>query len=297
LFLEILAVVAPVLAIVGLGYLWARLGMPFDNDTVGSVVLRIGTPCLIFATLTAADIPVAEVGRMVLAAACVIAVSALIGALVLRACGLPLHTYLLTAMHGNSGNMGLPVAAMAFGAEGLALAIAYFLVVSLSQNTLGLVISAGRLDLRSLSRQPIMYAAAITVLVLIADAPVPDWIARTTALLGGIVIPTMLLLLGVALSQLKVADLGLASGMAAMRFAAGAIGAVTIVLAFGLTGAEAGVVWIMATMPSAVVNVLFAERFARSPERVAGTIVVSTVATMAGLPLIVWAAMWVAGAA
>jgi malate permease and related proteins len=297
LFLQILAVVAPVLAIVGLGFLWSRLRMPFDNDTVGSLVLRIGTPCLIFATLTSADIAVAEVGRMAFAAASVIAVCAAIGVLVLRAAGLPLHTFLLTAMHGNSGNMGLPVAAMVFGADGLALAIAYFLVVSLSQHTLGLVISAGRLELRSLARQPVMYAAAITVLVLVTGAPVPGWLARTAELLGGIVIPTMLLLLGVALSQLKVADLGIAAAMAAMRFGAGALGALAIVLALGLTGAEAGVVWIMATMPVAVVNVLYAERFARSPERVAGTIVVSTVATLAGLPLIVLGALWIAGSA
>jgi predicted permease len=296
-FLQILSVVAPVLAIVALGFLWARLRMPFDNETVGSVVLRIGTPCLIFATLTSASIEVVEVGHMALMAACVIALSALVGMLVLRAAGLPLHTYLLTAMHGNSGNMGLPLAAMVFGVEGLAIAIAYFLVVSISQNTLGLVISAGRLDLRSLLRQPIIHASIVTVAVLVTDAPVPDWIARTTELLGGLVIPAMLLLLGVSLAQLKVADLGLASGMALMRFGAGATGAVIVVLAFGLGGAEAGVVWIMATMPSAVVNVLFAERFNRSPERVAGTIVVSTAGTLAGLPLIVWGAMWVSGGA
>ncbi len=296
MFLQILAVIAPVLTIVGLGFLWARSGMPFDNDTIGSVVLKIGTPCLIFATLTGADIPVSEVGRMALAAACVIAVSALVGVVVLRTAGLPLNTYLLTAMHGNSGNMGLPLAAMVFGVEGLALAIAYFLVVSISQNTLGLVISAGRFDFKSLVRQPIIHASAVTTLVLVADLEVPEWISRTTELLGGIVIPTMLLLLGVALSQLKVADLWIASGMAAMRFAAGVIGAVVIIAAFRLRGAEAGVVWVMAAMPSAVINVLFAERFGRSPERVAGTIVVSTVATLAGLPLIVWTAMWVSDA-
>lgn len=297
MFLQILAVIAPVLAIVGLGFLWARLGMPFDNETIGSVVLRIGTPCLIFATLTSADIAPAEVGWMALSAAGVIAVSAVVGAAVLRASGLPLHTYLLTAMHGNSGNLGLPLAAMVFGAEGLALAIAYFLVVSVSQNTLGLVISAGQSDLRPLLRQPVIHASVVTIVVLMSGAAVPEWIARTTELLGSIVIPAMLLLLGVALSQLKVADLRIASGMAAMRFVAGAIGAVVIVTTFGLSGPEAGVVWIMAVMPSAVINVLFAERFARSPERVAGAIVVSTVATLAGLPLIVWSAMWLSGTA
>lgn len=292
--LSILALIAPVLVIVGLGYLWAHLRQPFDMATIGALVLRVGTPCLIFSALTKADIALGDVGLMVLAAVLVIAASAALGALVLRVAGLPLHTYLLIAMHGNSGNMGLPLAAMVFGVEGLALGIAYFTVVAISQNTLGHIISAGKLDLRSFLTQPVVIASAITLVVLLTGAEVPVWIARTTELLAGMVIPLMLLLLGVALSQLRVADLRIASGMALMRFGVGALAAVAMILALGLTGAEAGVVWIMATMPAAVVNVIFSERYGRSPDRVAGAIVVSTVGTLAGLPVIVWAAMWLA---
>ena len=79
--------------------------------------------------------------------------------------------------------------------------------------------------------------------------------------------------------------------MAVMRFGVGAVAGVGLILALDLGGAEAGVVWIMATMPAAVVSVIFAERYGHSPEKVAGTIVVSTVGTLAGLPLIVWIAM------
>ena len=295
MLLQIAGVVAPVFLIVTLGLMWARQGMPFDMPTIGSLVLRIGTPCLIFSTLTRAEIALDAVGIMVLTAVCVIAVSALVGAIVLHLARLPLHTYLLIAMHGNSGNMGLPLAAMVFGAEGLALAIAYFTVVSISQNTLGLLISGGKLDLPSLLAQPVRHASALTVLVMLTGVTVPLWIARTTELLAGLVIPAMLLLLGVALNRLKVADLRIAAAMSGMRFAAGATGAAAAVIGFGLTGPAAGVTWIMATMPAAVINVIFAERFARSPERVAGAIVVSTLASLAGLPLIVWAALWVSG--
>lgn len=295
MLLEILGAIAPVLAIVALGLLWARRGLPFDTDTIGTLVVLVGTPTLIFSTLTNAPVALDEVGRIALAAGLVIALSALVGAVVLRLAGLPRHTWLMTAMHGNSGNMGLPLAAMVFGAEGLALAIAYFLVVSISQHTLGLAISAGRFEARSLARQPVIWASAATVAVILLDLPVPVWAARTTELLAGIVIPTMLILLGVSLSRLKVADLRLASGMAAMRFGAGAAAALAAIPLLGLSGAEAGVVWLMATMPAAVANVVYAQRFGRSPDKVAGTIVVSTGATLAGLPLLVWVALRIAG--
>ncbi|MDB2552560.1 AEC family transporter [Paracoccus sp. (in: a-proteobacteria)] len=287
----ILAVTAPLFVIIGLGYLWARFKMPFDARTIGALVLQVGTPCLIFSTLTGTGAALSEMGKMVLAAILVIAASSALGALVLRIAGQPLNTYLLVAMHGNSGNMGLPLASMAFGAEGLTLGIVYFTVVAISQNTLGHVVSAGRFDPRAFLRQPVVHASVITVFVLLSGVTVPGWIARTTELLAGIVIPTMLILLGVSLSRLTVADLKLAAAMAVMRFGVGAVAGVGLILALDLGGAEAGVVWMMATMPAAVVSVIFAERYGHSPEKVAGTIVVSTVGTLAGLPLIVWIAM------
>lgn len=295
MILEILAVIAPVLVIIGLGWIWARARMPFDSPTIGNLVLRIGTPCLIFSTLTGSETALDEMGRMVLAAVAVIALAMLIGMAVLRLVGLPWHTYLLAAMHGNSGNMGLPLAAMAFGVEGLALAIAYFTVVSISQNSLGLVVSAGKFDAGDLLRQPVIHAAAITVAVLLLDLPVPGWLARTTELLGGIVIPAMLILLGVALAQLTVRDLRLALGISALRFGAGAVAALAVIFGLGLGGTEAGVVWIISVMPVAAMQIVFAERYGRSPERIAGVIVVSTLLTLLGLPLVVAAAWWLAG--
>ncbi|WP_127143039.1 AEC family transporter [Pelagibacterium montanilacus] len=295
MLLEILGVVAPIFIIVSIGYVWARRKLPFDNETVGSVVLRVGIPCLIFSTMTGADVTPREVGWIVAAAICVIAISTLIGVVVLKLAHQPLNTYLISAMHGNSGNMGLPLAIMVFGQAGEPVAVAYFLVVALSQHVLGLMVTAGRFDARSLARQPIIHAAIVTIVVLSVGVDVPQWLTRTTDLLGGIVIPMMLLLLGVSLSQLKIGDLKIALGMSAMRFGAGATGALATIWIFGLTGVEAGVVWVMATMPAAVVHFLLAERYGRSPERVAGVIVVSTVLTLAGLPVIVWLAWQIAG--
>jgi malate permease and related proteins len=296
MIVEILSVIVPVLIVIGLGYLWARIDMPFDREMIGSLVLRIGVPGLIFSTLTTADINPGTVGMMALYAALVIAICALVGIVILRAAGLPLHTYLLSAMHGNSGNMGLALAAMVFGTEGLALAIAFFLVVSISQNSLGILVSSGSLRLLPLVREPILIASAVTLAFILADWPVPQWLAHTTDLVGSFVIPLMLILLGVSLARLEVSDLRVAGGISLLRGMSGAGAALLVILAFGLTGAQAGVVFIMATMPVAVLNFIYAERFDRSPERVAGVIVVSTVGTLAVLPVIVWAALWMAEA-
>lgn len=290
----ILAQIAPVLMIVGLGFLWARLHMRFDTETIGTVVLKIGTPCLIFSSLTQTEIALNVVGLNMISAVMVIAITAALATIVLRLFELPLHTFLPSVIHANTGNMGLPLSAMIFGDVGLALGIGYFLIMATSQNTLGLAIATGRLDLRDFLRQPVIHASILTAGVLLFAVPVPDWIARTTELLGGMVIPMMLLLLGVSLSQLRVTDLRLALGITALHLAASALGALSVIWALGLVGMQAGIIWIMATMPVAVANIIYAERFGRSPELIAGVIVVSTVTTLAALPILVWVAAWIA---
>jgi predicted permease len=55
---------------------------------------------------------------------------------------------------------------------------------------------------------------------------------------------------------------------------------------FGLDGAARGVFIIECTMPVAVFNYLFAQRFRRAPHEVAGMVVLSTAITFASLPLL-----------
>ena len=54
----------------------------------------------------------------------------------------------------------------------------------------------------------------------------------------------------------------------------------------GLEGVERGVLIIESAMPVAVFNYLFAQRFNRSPEEVAGMVVISTTISFASLPLL-----------
>ena len=52
---DLLSIIAPVFITVAIGYLWARLGRPFDADFITNIVLTVATPCLVFASLS--DLP------------------------------------------------------------------------------------------------------------------------------------------------------------------------------------------------------------------------------------------------
>lgn len=284
---QILSVIAPVFLIAGIGFLWAKRGLPFDNTTISSLVMNVGSPCLVFSSLTRIHLEGSAFTNVLMAS-----VGILIGALVLGA-GLlmllrqPMRTFLPSLVHPNTGNMGLPLALMAFGDTGLALGIAYFFVNSVSQYTLGLAISSGRFSPTQLIRQPIIWAVAFALLVREADVAVPEFLANTTQIAGGLVIPAMLLMLGNSLASLKIDGLGIASVIAVARLVLGFGLGLAMISLLNLEGDVAGVVIMQATMPAAVFNYVFAERYGQQPEKVAAVILVSTVISFLTLPALV----------
>ncbi len=284
---QIFSVIAPVFLIAGIGFLWAKRGMPFDNTTISNLVMNVGSPCLVFSSLTSIHLAGSAFTSVLMAA-----VGILIGALVLGA-GLlillrqPMRTFLPSLVHPNTGNMGLPLALMAFGDTGLALGISYFFINSVSQYTLGLTISSGRFSPALLIRQPIIWSVAFALLVREADVAVPEFLANTTRIAGGLVIPAMLLMLGNSLASLKIDGLGIASVIAVARLALGFGLGLAMIHLLHLEHDVAGVVIMQATMPAAVFNYVFAERYGQQPEKVAAVILVSTVVSFLTLPALV----------
>lgn len=284
---QIFSVIAPVFLIAGIGFLWAKRGMPFDNTTISSLVMNVGSPCLVFASLTRIQLEGSAFTSVLMAS-----VGILLGALVLGA-GLllllrqPMRTFLPSLVHPNTGNMGLPLALMAFGDTGLALGISYFFVNSVSQYTLGLTISSGRFSPAQLVRQPIIWSVACALLVRETQVEVPVFLANTAQIAGGLVIPAMLLMLGNSLASLKIAGLGIASIIAVARLALGFGLGLAMISLLNLEDDVAGVVIMQATMPAAVFNYVFAERYGQQPEKVAAVILVSTVISFLTLPALV----------
>lgn len=288
---QILTITAPVFCIVSLGYFWARWRQTFDAETLTNLVVKVATPCLVFTSLTQLNLGLHTIATMATAAACALALSACVGAAVLKVSGLPLHTYLASLMHPNTGNIGLPLAFMAFGDEGLALGVAYFVVISISQYTIGYGIAAGTFSIKRFLQQPLLYAVLISLSVVYLNVSIPVWIAKTTELMSGLVIPTLLMVLGYSLAELKVSDLKLSLYLAGVRLAIGMLVGFLVVTVLGLSGTQAGVTFLLSVMPIAIFNFVFAKHFNRSPEKVAGVIITSTLLVFTLLPGLVWMAL------
>ena len=286
MILELLSVVAPVFVVALVGLAWARSGTHFDEVSISRLVLNVGIPCLVFRSLTSLDVPPAELARMAGLAASVMSMFAVGGFAVLKVMNLPAHTYLGPLVFANSGNIGLPICLFAFGDAGLALGMAYFAVSSTCHVVLGGPLFAGSFSLRPFFRSPLTWAVILTVGVVASGVSVPTWIARTTTLLGDIAIPLMLLTLGVSLSKMHPESLGRSVILSCVRLALGLSAGLLLTTLLGVEGLTRKVLVLQASMPVGVLNYLFAQRYARSPEQVASLVLVSTLISVVSIPML-----------
>lgn len=291
MFSQLFTIIAPVLACAAVGFAWKRLGRPFDTQMVTALVANIATPCLIVGSLSRLKIDPAAFGIVAGAAVVAIGLFLLVGWAVLRVVGLPSHTFLPSLAFANNGNLGLPLCMFAFGDTGLALGIAVFVVNALAQFTLGQLISAGRVSPFILLRNPVVYALAVGLVVMIGEVRLPVWAVNTVSLLGGMAIPMMILALGVSLASLKVGDTVRSSLLACLRVFVGFAVGVALGEVFALEGAAWGVLVIQCTMPAAVLNFLFAQHYQRDATAVAGVVVMSTVLAFLLMPLVLAVAL------
>ncbi|MFP4138570.1 MAG: AEC family transporter [Halomonas sp.] len=284
---ELFAVMAPVLTGAGLGYTWIRLGQPYPVEFVTRLVFNIGTPALVIASLSGAEIDAGSFGRTMLATALVISAMAAMTWPLARLLGKDWRVLLAPAMYPNTGNMGLPVVLYAFGSAGFAYGITVMVTVSLFQFTLGSVMaSRSGHPLRTLARTPTVYAIVISLMLLLTDTALPRWLSNSVDLISGFTVPLMLITLGVSLASIHARNLRSGIGFSLLRIPVAAALAWGIGALVGLPPLAQGILILQMSMPVAVFNYLFAQKARREPEYVASLVFCSTLLSLLYLPLL-----------
>ncbi|WP_297004740.1 AEC family transporter [Thalassolituus sp. UBA6592] len=285
---EIFAIMAPVLVCACIGFFWARRGHGFDAEFISRLVLNVGAPALMLSVLSSVEIDLTAFRQTALACVLVALMMALLGVVIPRMAGHDVRAYLPSFVFPNVGNMGLPVCMLAFGDEGLALALAFFMVLSIAHFPAGILLAGGRSagGVAGLFKMPVLYAIFIGLLLLWQGWRLPPPIENSVRLIGGMTIPLMLITLGVSLQRLQVKQWKQALAYSVLRIGGGLLVGLFVVWLLDMQGVGRGIVLIQASMPVAVFNYLFAERYQRQPEAVAGMVVMSTLMSFATVPLL-----------
>lgn len=285
---ELAAILAPTFICPAIGYFWAKQGHDYDVMFVNRVSVNLAAPCLVFATFSTANIDGTLLRSFGLASLTVLALTGILAFVTLRLSRRSVRSYLGAITFNNCGNVGLPLAMFAFGDPGLAFAIIFFALSSLLNLVFSPWVASGNSSPLVLLRSPIIYAVAAAMLFLGLDVAPPRWLANTTGIIGGLLIPLMLITLGVSLARIRLSSFWTSLWFAVWRLVIGFAAGWVVAELFGLEGVAKAVLILQSAMPVAVFNYLFAVRYNRNADEVAGMVLLSTLIGFALLPALLW---------
>lgn len=281
---RIAGIMAPVLTMVGVGWLYARRHAP-DMSAINRINMDVFAPALIFAALASRDFSIADNRWLLVASALIVLGSGGLAYGVARAARVPARTFVPPMMFNNCGNMGLPISVLAFGQAGLAPAVAMFVVSNAIHFTLGARIVDPRASVRQLLATPMNVATVAGFAVAATDLPRPEILMRSLELVGDAMIPLMLFALGVRMVSVNRASWRIGLLGALVCPLTGLAVALAIDPLLPLDTGQRGLMYIFASLPPAVLNFMVAERYNREPGKVAAIVLVGNIASVAFVPL------------
>lgn len=284
LLLRISQVIVPVFFIVGIGYFWARRGVP-DLTAFNRIVLDVMSPMLVYTALADKDFRLQQHAVLLASAVVLILGWALAGWLLARVTHTHPRTLVPVVMFNNCGNMGLPLALLAFGQAQLGAAVALFSISCVLHFSLGARITSAHARTRDLLLSPLMIASALGFASALTGVRPPDMLFTGMRMMGEAMLPLMLFALGVRLTALRRQDIPRGLLGAVARPVIGLALALPLAWALGLVGVERAQLILFAALPPAAMQFLFAERYGQEPERVAAMILLGNALAVVFVPL------------
>ncbi|MDT3677882.1 MAG: AEC family transporter [Burkholderiaceae bacterium] len=292
---RILTIILPVFITIAIGYGYARWrgeAVRAEMGAVNRISMDILCPLLVLTAFASKDFDLASNLELIVAGILISLGSGLLAWPLARLLGYDLRSFVPPMMYNNCGNMGLPLAALAFGSTGLSAAVALFMAGSLVYFSLGIKIVDGRRDGSGTSwkllTSPMMIAMIAGLLLATAQVALPGTLFTALKMLGEACIPLMLFALGVRMIDVSFASwrIGLV-GAAACPLTGLAI-AWLLDAWFPFTPEQRAQVYLFAALPPAVLTFLVAEQFDQEPDKVAAIVLLGNLAAVVFVPLGLW---------
>ena len=292
IYIKIFEVIFPVFFVIGVGYYLGKKNPKFDTNFITNFAGNIGTPAMIFYTVTTTGITLSIFTHYFVYALIMIGGFVILGLIFLFLLKKDLSMELPPLILPNTGNMGIPICLFAYGTQGLGVASAIASVIILFHFTLGVFLAKKRFSFDVVIKSPPVYAIIVSVIFLYFQIKPPLFLENTTFLLTYATIFLVLMSLGIALTKFRF-SLKDSVILSLCRVMLGPLIAFIIIYNFDLSGFAAGVLLIQSAMPSAILNYLVGSMY--SPKKVidsiASTIVVSTVMSFFTIPMVVFFAL------
>ncbi len=293
LLAKLFEVLFPVFLIIGIGYWYGKKDPKFDTKFITTFAGNFGLPAIIFYSLTTTNISIELFLRFSYYITLYVLIFSIIGLIILKILNKDIYRLLPPLILPNTGNMGMPLCLFAYGKIGLAIATAITAMILVFHFSLNILLSSKKFSIKPLLKCTPVYALLISLIFVYYEIPAPKFLENATFLIGYSTIFLVLMSLGVALSKLKVFAVKETLIYSFIRVIIGPIIGLVFVKFFNLSGVEAGVMFIQASMPSAVLTFLISEIYApkKISNSIASTVALSTFMSFFTLIVVVFIAL------
>jgi predicted permease len=290
-------VIAPILMIVAISIILDRILHP-DPRGLSQLVVYLFTPFLVLEGVANSNLEGKETGQLIGLAVLLSVVISLIAWGVARSMKYDQRltsAFILTVVVMNSGNYGIPVCQLAFGAAGETRALIFFVGSMLVIYTWGVFLASRgsvstRQALMKVVLNPMPYALIIGFALNLTHHPVADMapaLRKPIEWLSDAAIPAMMVVLGLQLSRAqlrgRIQPILVASGL---RLVLSPLIAVVLAALLGMSGVVEQVSITQAGMPTAVIAGVLATEYKGESDFVIGTILVGTVVSLVTLTVL-----------
>lgn len=277
-------VLFPIFSLIVVGYAYAKFRQ-IDMAFANRLNMDIFIPALLIDALAQKSFSLMDYQGLLVAGVIIVLLSGVLAWGFAKLMGYSVQMFVPSMMFNNCGNMGLPLAVLAWGQDALSAAVVLFLSSNLLHFTLGAYIVGGKISWWNLLKMPVNIATIIGLTVSFAQWEIPAMIDKPIEMLAQVAIPLMLVALGVRMTTVDLSAwrIGLIGAIACP--------AISVIVAFGLLlvmpfEAEQRVQLLMfAALPPAVLNYMFAEKYNQQPTEVASMVVVGNAFSVVVLSL------------
>jgi len=281
---QIIGIIFPVVAIVLVGYFYASKFQP-NMDSANIINLNIFLPALMFSVLSRESFQIQNYQLLAFSSVIIILGSGIIAWIIAKVLDINIKTFVPPMMFNNTGNVGLPIAVLAFGEIALGAAVVLFAIEMLLHFTFGAYILSKNSNFLPVFRSPILIATLAGIGINLIDLEL--WLPATQMidLLGQAAIPLLLFTLGTRLIVINFNDWKIGILGAILCPISGLVMVLILVQFFDFETLHYQQIILFSVLPPAVLNHVMAEKYQQQPETVASIVMIGNIGSLFVLPI------------
>ena len=281
---QIIGIIFPVVAIVLVGYFYASKFQP-NMDSANIINLNIFLPALMFSVLSRESFQIQNYQLLAFSGVIIILGSGIIAWIIAKVLDINIKTFVPPMMFNNTGNVGLPIAVLAFGEIALGAAVVLFAIEMLLHFTFGAYILSKNSNFLPVFRSPILIATLAGIGINLIDLEL--WLPATQMidLLGQAAIPLLLFTLGTRLIVINFNDWKIGILGAILCPISGLLMVLILVQFFDFETLHYQQIILFSVLPPAVLNHVMAEKYQQQPETVASIVMIGNIGSLFILPI------------